>query len=806
MIIEDKNKLKIKAKSKILVLGFVLLIVLVGFLSPIFGVKNAQAVTCTDSANTIPTGCTPATPPATTALQSNIPSCLSLVSGTLNGCLESIFYTIYYSIPSFILTLSGIFFNTLMALTINSVLFTKSAFIPTAWTVVRDLSNLFFILVLLYIAIELILGLGHDAKKMIVRVIIIALLINFSMFFTEIIIDSSNILALIFYNKINTCTTMPGQSTPTCAPYVPATNGQEIDVSGAMISQFDVSQFLSQSFFDRLKQRGQVVFSASPPSTTSVAIKGVAGIIFPAYGAYSAASNLQAYFNPDGSDVPIGTMLAMIFITGSIMLFAAYCFFVAGISFLSRLIELWILIIFSPFAFMSSTIPILSSVEYLGWDAWFKRLLKVSFMAPIFMFFMYFIFLLIKSNIFTGLIVSDASQTIMATILLTVLPALFILILLLKATKFAKEGSGAIGEALFKGAAMVGGLALGLATSGASTLATGTIGNLASRTASNATLNEKAKQKGLGGMAARMALKTADYGSKASFDVRGVKIAGKSLASATGLNLGEAKVGGYQQRRKETVEKRQKRAKELEVREDEKPKQELNKLEREQQSLLVVSSHEIEQIEKQIKGANANAAAMRAKFGASSTEAKEAGAEVVELRERKKKIKNAKGRDAVAFDADAVAAEAVAATAPADIKLANKALAARAAADVAKASSVGSGRSINELEDYYIPEAQNKIEKENRARKFAYAERLQNRRGGLIGLSKAAARFATGSYLGVGATLGLGAIGHPIIGGAAAAGILAAPFTKEDKRANREAAHKIIMEVKLDSGTKEGSS
>jgi hypothetical protein len=112
------------------------------------------------------------------------------------------------------------------------------------------------------------------------------------------------------------------------------------------------------------------------------------------------------------------------------------------------------------------------------------------------------------------------------------------------------------------------------------------------------------------------------------------------------------------------------------------------------------------------------------------------------------------------------------------------------------------GKTMKQMSSEIIPEQKEAIETENRARKVAYAERLQNRHGNVVAMSKAAARFATGSYLGVGATLGLGAIGHPIIGGVAAAGILAAPFTKEDKRANREAAHKIIMEVKLDSGEK----
>ena len=78
--------------------------------------------------------------------------------------------------------------------------------------------------------------------------------------------------------------------------------------------------------------------------------------------------------------------LGIVVIAGAIMSFAAYCFFVSGLAFLARMIELWVLIIFSPFAFMSFAVPKLSGTEYIGWDDWFKRLMKGRFMAPVFMF------------------------------------------------------------------------------------------------------------------------------------------------------------------------------------------------------------------------------------------------------------------------------------------------------------------------------------------------------------------------------------------------------------------------------------
>jgi len=74
--------------------------------------------------------------------------------------------------------------------------------IQNAWKVFRDVANMTFIFILLYIAFATILQLGGSYKRMLVTLIIIALLINFSFFFTGIIIDTSNILALFLYNII----------------------------------------------------------------------------------------------------------------------------------------------------------------------------------------------------------------------------------------------------------------------------------------------------------------------------------------------------------------------------------------------------------------------------------------------------------------------------------------------------------------------------------------------------------------------------------------------------------------------------
>lgn len=82
----------------------------------------------------------------------------------------------------------------------------ETSTVDAVWRVMRDLANLTFIFILLYIAIGVIFDLqsiGSNAKKMIVNVIIIALLVNFSGFIVRIVVDASNVVAYEFYSRMS---------------------------------------------------------------------------------------------------------------------------------------------------------------------------------------------------------------------------------------------------------------------------------------------------------------------------------------------------------------------------------------------------------------------------------------------------------------------------------------------------------------------------------------------------------------------------------------------------------------------------
>ena len=102
----------------------------------------------------------------------------------------------------FLMTGTGHLLDSAIFYSINSQNF-KFEGLLNAWSVVRDVANMAFIFVLLYIGIMTILQLGSfSLKRVLITLIIVALLVNFSFFLAGVVIDAGNILAVTFYNSI----------------------------------------------------------------------------------------------------------------------------------------------------------------------------------------------------------------------------------------------------------------------------------------------------------------------------------------------------------------------------------------------------------------------------------------------------------------------------------------------------------------------------------------------------------------------------------------------------------------------------
>ena len=117
--------------------------------------------------------------------------------------------TILLNIPLQLLALVGTGFDIILNLTITDFSETYSTHlasgIETVWKGFRDVANIVMIGMFVFVAFAVILNIGkYGLKELGVRILIVAVLINFSLFFTKAVIDVSNITAIQFRKAIPT--------------------------------------------------------------------------------------------------------------------------------------------------------------------------------------------------------------------------------------------------------------------------------------------------------------------------------------------------------------------------------------------------------------------------------------------------------------------------------------------------------------------------------------------------------------------------------------------------------------------------
>lgn len=365
-------------------------------------------------------------------------------NGTLEGCLLRSFFWLIYYFSAWVTETAAAILDFFIAYSIDSSSYAgnNNTFVMRGWAVIRDIANVLFIFTILYIAIRHILQLGgSDTKKLLKSLIIAALLINFSLFFTKVIIDAGNVLARVFYNNIE------------------VTNDDGVGgkkISQAIAEHVQPQKLLSADFLEPRPAPGQL------PGTLN------SGYIF-----------------------FILCLTAFVNFTVAITFISVFLFFIA------RVIGLWFMMIFSPLAFVSIAVP--SSGKMFGdfgWDGWLGQTLKLSFMAPIFMFFLFLLTMFLQIVATTP--PPDASVTQKLTSIL--IPFLVVIVVLNVAKSQAKDMSGKFGENIKSAAAKLSGAALGfagvaggMALSATAWTARNTIGRAASKSINSSQYQNKVR-------------------------------------------------------------------------------------------------------------------------------------------------------------------------------------------------------------------------------------------------------------------------------------------------------------------------
>lgn len=117
------------------------------------------------------------------------------------GAISSLLYTTILTPLTWVLAWAGTLVN--YALQPSNLPLTTAAntFVQTGWTTMRDLTNMLFILIMLAIALDYILFNSVGVKRAIPRLLLVALLINFSLPIAGVVIDFANVFTDFFMKQ-----------------------------------------------------------------------------------------------------------------------------------------------------------------------------------------------------------------------------------------------------------------------------------------------------------------------------------------------------------------------------------------------------------------------------------------------------------------------------------------------------------------------------------------------------------------------------------------------------------------------------
>ena len=129
------------------------------------------------------------------------------VGGAVLGAVGGAVATVVGIISLLVVTVIGLGTTLLVTLLVQVSQFSNIINVPTVvqgWVIVRDISNMFFILILLIIAFATILRYEeYSAKKLLPKLLIMAVLINFSKTIFGLMIDASQVAMLTFVNAFS---------------------------------------------------------------------------------------------------------------------------------------------------------------------------------------------------------------------------------------------------------------------------------------------------------------------------------------------------------------------------------------------------------------------------------------------------------------------------------------------------------------------------------------------------------------------------------------------------------------------------
>jgi hypothetical protein len=430
-----------------------------------------------------------------------------------------IIYGVWFRLSNALASVGAYFADHMLWFSLQSSVYRFDDLMSVGWNIVRNFVNIGFILALLYAGWQFIFGKGNGSR-ILIRIILSALLVNFSLFGARLVIDMGNITARAIYSQIK-------------------------------VSGVDVSD------------------GGTAAATDKVPIsQGVLNISNPQRLLFGQVGDQDSDF--------IWKMFIMFFFAGILNIFLILIFLSMALLFITRTISLILLGILVPIPIVVDLIPPVKAAvqklktvgSILSFENWLSEYFKLSAMAPVYCFFLYLIIQVQSgySNI-SALQPTSGDTSLVGVVFVSMLPTVITFFMIRFASSLTKDFSGAFGalitEGVSKAVGFVGGAVLTAATGGASLLggAAGKriqkLGALTSeeREAKIASAQGKGGVRGFfGGQLAKLkygandaeAAKRARLGTymteKATYDPRNIRTTG-AFKTFSGSSIGKAVLG-----------------------------------------------------------------------------------------------------------------------------------------------------------------------------------------------------------------------------------------------------------------------
>lgn len=368
-----------------------------------------------------------------------------------------------------------------------------------SWGAIRDLANIFFIFILLYAAFSAMFNFSFGSfGKTVVNIIIVALLINFSMFFTKVVIDASNIVTTGFYQIISE-------------------SNKEVVVNNQV--------------------QGNIMGIGSGRYTNLSA-------------AYMRVLNIQTVFGTFDISMFRSTRMIIYGIFGSsIMLILALILFSIAMMLITRFIVLIYLMVLSPAAILCIALPKMRTY----FDKWLSSLLSQAFFAPVF-FALLWIALRIGSEVNVAIRAGNTGKfeftNIMSEDPTSGVAVLFSYILILGMTLAAMRAAKSIASSA-AGFTTINNYATSITAATGAWVGRKSFGWAGDKVASSTTLQREAlkERKGLGDSLIGGSARAVMYGAKAAqnstFDIRNAKLPTGMIGDAIEGTVGRTSAGKW---------------------------------------------------------------------------------------------------------------------------------------------------------------------------------------------------------------------------------------------------------------------